>query len=248
MQCLHCHGLEGNGRGPTGPWLNPPPRDYRLGIFKYTSSTQDQNARKPRRDDILHVLAFGIEGTSMPSFNVLSIEEREAIASYVIHLSLRGEVEGQTMTDQMQIDGREQRRRAGGPKYRMLVREDLKNPTMKDAMQDNLALAAARWVAAQKPDAEIKPGPYSTGASDEDVPDLRRPRQQDLLRTVASSATRTSAGSRTWSTTPGARSSAAGTSTRASTAAAGGRSTCTTASTAASKAPACRPTRTSRAR
>ncbi|HEY1376820.1 MAG TPA: c-type cytochrome, partial [Gemmataceae bacterium] len=62
--CLHCHGLEGNGRGPTGPWVNPSPRDYRQGIFKYTSSTQEQNQRKPRRADILHVLNFGIEGTS----------------------------------------------------------------------------------------------------------------------------------------------------------------------------------------
>src|SRR5256885_676985 len=29
QECLHCHGLEGNGRGPTGYWVNPPPRDYR---------------------------------------------------------------------------------------------------------------------------------------------------------------------------------------------------------------------------
>ena len=29
QHCLHCHGLEGNGRGPTGYWVNPPPRDYR---------------------------------------------------------------------------------------------------------------------------------------------------------------------------------------------------------------------------
>ena len=28
----------------------------------------------------------------------------------------------------------------------MTLREDLKNPTMKDAMEDNLALAASQWV------------------------------------------------------------------------------------------------------
>jgi mono/diheme cytochrome c family protein len=166
MHCLHCHGMEGNGRGPTGPWLNPPPRDYRLGIFKYTSSTQDQNARKPRRADILHVLEFGIEGTSMPSFNILPLDQREAIASYVIHLSLRGEVEGQTMTDQMQMAG-ESKGAEGGPKYRMTLREDFKEPKLKDAMQDNLALAASRWVAAQKPDSAIQPGQYNTAASED---------------------------------------------------------------------------------
>ncbi len=169
MHCLHCHGLEGNGRGPTGPWVNPPPRDYRLGIFKYTSSNQDQHARKPRRADILHVLAFGIDGTSMPSFNVLSIEEREQIASYVIHLSLRGEVEGRTMTDQLQLMAESKGGSAtGAPKYRMLLREDMKDPKQKDALQDNLALAASRWAAAQKPDAAIAPQPYRTGNTEDD--------------------------------------------------------------------------------
>jgi mono/diheme cytochrome c family protein len=167
MHCLHCHGLEGNGRGPTGPWVNPPPRDYRLGIFKYTSSNQEQNQRKPRRDDILHVLAFGIEGTSMPSFNVLPLDEREKIASYVIHLSLRGEVEGLTMTDQLYNAG--QSKGAGGPKFTATVREDsLKEPTMRQAMEDNLALAAGRWAAAQKPESAVAPEPYRTGSAEED--------------------------------------------------------------------------------
>jgi mono/diheme cytochrome c family protein len=167
--CLHCHGLEGNGRGPTGPWVNPPPRDYRLGIFKYTSSTQPQNSRKPRRDDILHVLAFGIEGTSMPSFNVLSLEEREQIASYVIHLSMRGDVERRTMTDQLQLAGESKGgAETGPPKFRAALREDLQNPKLKDAMADNLALVASQWVGAQKPDAAVMPQPYRNGNTDED--------------------------------------------------------------------------------
>ena len=71
-QCMHCHGLEGNGRGPTGYWVNPPPRDYRSGIFKFTSSNQDQGSRKPRRADLKHILLVGVEGTSMPSFGACS--------------------------------------------------------------------------------------------------------------------------------------------------------------------------------
>ena len=47
QQCLHCHGLTGDGRGPTGPWVNPHPRDYRRGYFKFTS-TKGGNDRKPR--------------------------------------------------------------------------------------------------------------------------------------------------------------------------------------------------------
>jgi mono/diheme cytochrome c family protein len=166
MHCLHCHGLEGNGRGPTGPWLNPPPRDYRTGIFKYVSSNQPQNSRKPRRDDILHVLAFGIEGTSMPSFNVLSLKEREQIASYVIHLSLRGEAEYTTMMGQLKLaaeasKGQESANRFYSPKAEGPVDK------LKDVLEENLAGSLALWVAAQEEDAKIKPTDDPVGSADD---------------------------------------------------------------------------------
>jgi mono/diheme cytochrome c family protein len=153
-QCLHCHGLEGNGRGPTGLWVNPPPRDYRQGIFKFTSSNLEAGVRKPRREDLLHVVTAGIEGTSMPSFGLLKPEEREAIISYVIHLSIRGEVEYLTMADQFKDEKL---------KVTMTLREDFKDPKVKDALEDNLAFVASKWVNAQKPDAAITPSPYTYG-------------------------------------------------------------------------------------
>jgi mono/diheme cytochrome c family protein len=91
--CLHCHGLAGDGRGPTGPWVNPHPRDYRQGIFKFISTGLDVTGRKPRRADLYRTIQRGIDGTSMPSFGLLSDEEINKLVSYVIHLSLRGEVE-----------------------------------------------------------------------------------------------------------------------------------------------------------
>lgn len=97
QHCLHCHGLEGNGRGPTGPWVNPHPRDYRQAIFKFTSSTQDLGERKPRREDLMNVLIHGIDGTSMPSFALYDRKHLEQIISYIIHLSFRGEVEVHVM-------------------------------------------------------------------------------------------------------------------------------------------------------
>jgi mono/diheme cytochrome c family protein len=93
LNCLHCHGLTGDGRGPTAPWVDPHPRDYRLGIFKFTSSKQDQGVRKPRREDLARTIREGVEGTSMPSFKLLDDDDVEALVSYVIHLSLRGETE-----------------------------------------------------------------------------------------------------------------------------------------------------------
>lgn len=96
--CMHCHGVTGDGRGPTGPWVNPTPRDYRQGLFKFMSSGLGVNHRKPRREDIHRTLNHGIEGTSMPSFSSLDEKkEKEPLISYVIHLSLRGETEMEIM-------------------------------------------------------------------------------------------------------------------------------------------------------
>jgi mono/diheme cytochrome c family protein len=93
LHCLHCHGLSGNGHGPTSPWVNPHPRDYRQGLFKFTSSAQADKVRKPRREDLIHTLKVGIEGTSMPTFGLLSDKDLNELVSYVIHLSIRGELE-----------------------------------------------------------------------------------------------------------------------------------------------------------
>ena len=94
--CVHCHGLAGDGRGPTGPWVNPHPRDFRQGKFKFISSNPGGNKIKPRREDILRSLKAGVEGTSMPAFGLLGEQALEQLTSYVLHLSLRGEVEFET--------------------------------------------------------------------------------------------------------------------------------------------------------
>jgi mono/diheme cytochrome c family protein len=96
--CLHCHGLTGDGHGPTAPWVNPHPRDYRAGKFKFMSvmgGTLGDKARKPTRADLIRTLKQGIEGTSMPTFGLLPEEQLNDLVSYVIHLSLRGNLEYQ---------------------------------------------------------------------------------------------------------------------------------------------------------
>ena len=95
--CLHCHGLAGDGRGPTGPWISPHPRDYRSGVFKFISTSPDLGGYKARRADLLRTLRVGIDGTSMPSFALLPETELEDLVSYVIHLSIRGETELKTI-------------------------------------------------------------------------------------------------------------------------------------------------------
>jgi mono/diheme cytochrome c family protein len=89
-QCAGCHGPTGDGKGPAGPYLNPPPRDYRNGVFKFTSTPRGS---KPRREDLRRILKYGAKGTSMPAFRFLSDEETEAVIDYVQVLASRGQLE-----------------------------------------------------------------------------------------------------------------------------------------------------------
>ena len=89
--CIHCHGVNGDGAGPTAQYLNPYPRDYRMGKFKFKSTLGPNN--RPTHDDLKRVLVEGIPGTAMPSFKVLDDGEIEALVHYVKYLALRGETE-----------------------------------------------------------------------------------------------------------------------------------------------------------
>ena len=89
-QCAGCHGTTGDGQGPAGAHLNPPPRDYRNGVFKFASTPRGS---KPRRDDLRRILKYGAKGTSMPGFRFLPEEETEAVIDYVMLLASRGELE-----------------------------------------------------------------------------------------------------------------------------------------------------------
>jgi mono/diheme cytochrome c family protein len=88
--CVTCHGVGGDGAGPSAALHDPYPRDFRYGVFKYTST---KSGAKPLKSDLKKTLARGAAGTAMPSFAQLAPEEIEALVEYVKYLSLRGETE-----------------------------------------------------------------------------------------------------------------------------------------------------------
>lgn len=90
--CAHCHGVTGDGNGIAAAYMIPKPRDYRLGIFKFTSTTYGS---KPVREDLIRTVKRGIRGTSMPSFSLLPPRELEEVVDYVLVLTHRGELEAQ---------------------------------------------------------------------------------------------------------------------------------------------------------
>jgi mono/diheme cytochrome c family protein len=99
--CQQCHGTSGDGNGPFSTYMNPRPRDYRPGVFKFTSTTY---GAKPLREDLLRTVRRGIVGTSMPSFRLLPQQELEAVIDYVLALTHRGELEIQ-LADTAELEG-----------------------------------------------------------------------------------------------------------------------------------------------
>lgn len=97
--CAHCHGISGDGAGPSALLLNPYPRDFRKGTFKFNSTPP---GAKPTDDDIRKVILAGVPGTGMPSFGTLPPEEVDALVEYVKYLATRGEVE--TIVQSLIID------------------------------------------------------------------------------------------------------------------------------------------------
>jgi len=99
--CGHCHGITGDAMGPTAAFLNPYPRDYRPGVFKFKST---ERSDKPTHEDLVRILHNGIPGTSMPSFALLSDVQIDALAEYVKYLAIRGETELALMRAYFELD------------------------------------------------------------------------------------------------------------------------------------------------
>jgi mono/diheme cytochrome c family protein len=90
-RCVNCHGMSGDGRGPSAPWTTPYPRDFRSGRFKCATGAGVATGR-PAPDDLGRVLRHGVPGTPMVATQ-LSDADIRLLVGYTVHLSVRGEVE-----------------------------------------------------------------------------------------------------------------------------------------------------------
>ncbi|MCA9014256.1 MAG: cytochrome c [Planctomycetaceae bacterium] len=158
--CMHCHGMSGEGTGPTSRYLNPPPRDFRLGIYKYTST---KSTSKAQEADLERTVKEGIAGTYMPSFKLLTEDEVSAIVNYVIWLSIRGETE-KKLVDELFLDYSnqayaERTSESGGEKPEE-VRQELKEymeDDFPDTLGDATSSVAEAWEEANLEDALVIP-------------------------------------------------------------------------------------------
>jgi mono/diheme cytochrome c family protein len=73
INCASCHGAAGHGDGPASAALNPKPRNFTEGYWRYGGGL----AR------VVRTITEGSPGTGMASFTVLPLEDRVAVAHYV---------------------------------------------------------------------------------------------------------------------------------------------------------------------
>ena len=90
LECLHCHGTEGSGDGSTAPFLNPRPRNYQHGVFKWKATTLEAH---PRRADLYKIISDGAYTSAMPSFRRFSRAQIHGLVDMVRLLAIRGETE-----------------------------------------------------------------------------------------------------------------------------------------------------------
>jgi len=78
--CVQCHGDRGDGAGEVARWSQPKPRDFRQGVFKFTSTSY---GLLPTTADLDRVIQNGLYGTRMPPFAALSPRERRDVIAYL---------------------------------------------------------------------------------------------------------------------------------------------------------------------
>jgi len=78
--CVRCHGEEGDGEGDFARFLNPKPRDFTEGTFKFRTT---ESGSIPVDFDIYRTITIGVKKSSMPAWFVLPSRDRWALVHYL---------------------------------------------------------------------------------------------------------------------------------------------------------------------
>lgn len=79
--CAYCHGSRGDGKGPASGPLNPRPRDFTRGTYKFRSTPSGE---LPTDEDLYRTITNGIPKTMMPAWGqLLSRQERLDVVVYI---------------------------------------------------------------------------------------------------------------------------------------------------------------------
>jgi cytochrome c oxidase cbb3-type subunit 2 len=79
-RCAGCHGARGDGNGPAATFLDPRPRDFTAGVFKFRSTP---SGSLPTDGDLFQTVTRGVRWTAMPPWHELGEKDRLAVVTYV---------------------------------------------------------------------------------------------------------------------------------------------------------------------
>lgn len=80
QNCALCHGANGDGKGPAGVALKPPPRTFNIPFNQWTHSKGNLNK-------VFDVITKGIPNTAMVKWVQLSEQERWALVYAVVEFA-----------------------------------------------------------------------------------------------------------------------------------------------------------------
>ena len=86
VNCAVCHGVGGDGNGPSASMFRIRPRDFRTGLFKFRSTA---SGSLPTDDDLLHTLTQGVRWTGMIGRPDIGENDRRAVIQYIKTFSSR---------------------------------------------------------------------------------------------------------------------------------------------------------------
>jgi cytochrome c oxidase cbb3-type subunit 2 len=85
-RCTGCHGAKGDGNGPAATFLDPRPRNFTLGSFKFRTTP---SGSLPTDGDLYRTLTRGVRWTAMPTWHELPEKDRIAVIAYIKTFSPR---------------------------------------------------------------------------------------------------------------------------------------------------------------
>jgi len=78
--CMGCHGIAGDGQGPAADFLNPKPRNFLTGEYRFSSRPSGD---VPTDQDLFRTITEGLHGSSMPAWNLMPESDRWAVVAYL---------------------------------------------------------------------------------------------------------------------------------------------------------------------
>ena len=91
-RCVGCHGVKGDGNGPAARFLDPKPRNFTTGTFKFRTTLGGGNSL-PTDQDLFITVTHGLWGTAMPPWYSLPAEQRLAVIQFIKTFSDRWQKE-----------------------------------------------------------------------------------------------------------------------------------------------------------